>query len=156
MIATFNFIQFSQKSHALLAKCGLGSRPGQNRTESGSGSNHVDTGWTFFFAGVVQGERWRAGVGLPIATQLSVYILEFIPVDEKAASLHLRVGDWVMTVVCAYAHTSNSECQPFLEFLGRLVEGAPGGASSQRVSQTPCKERDRGKREKRNKNRQAN
>ncbi|KAI3366378.1 hypothetical protein L3Q82_000536 [Scortum barcoo] len=52
--------------------------------------------------GSAQGERRRAGVGLLIAPQLSRHVLEFTPVNERVASLRLRVGDRSLAVVCAY------------------------------------------------------
>ena len=59
---------------------------------SGSGTSLLERGWTLFYAGVVPGERRRAGVGLLIAPQLSANVLEFTPVDERVVSLCLRVG----------------------------------------------------------------
>ena len=39
---------------------------------SGSGTSLLERGWTLFYAGVVPGERWRAGVGLLIAPCLTI------------------------------------------------------------------------------------
>lgn len=38
-------------------------------------------------------------------------------VDEKVPSLHLRVGGWVLTTMCAHAPRCRSEQTPFLESL---------------------------------------
>ncbi|KAI3375752.1 hypothetical protein L3Q82_004050 [Scortum barcoo] len=58
----------------------------------GSGTQLLERGWTLHYSGVAQGERRRAGVGLLIAPQLSRHVLEFTPVNERVASLRLRVG----------------------------------------------------------------
>ena len=57
----------------------------------GSGTDLLERGWTLFYSGVAQGERRRAGVGLLIAPQLGACTLGFTPVDERVASLRLRV-----------------------------------------------------------------
>ncbi|KAI3364369.1 hypothetical protein L3Q82_011167 [Scortum barcoo] len=67
----------------------------------GSGTQLLERGWTLHYSGVAQGERRRAGVGLLIAPQLSRHVLEFTPVNERVASLRLRVGDRSLAVVCA-------------------------------------------------------
>ncbi|KAI3365318.1 hypothetical protein L3Q82_010408, partial [Scortum barcoo] len=59
----------------------------------GSGTQLLERGWTLHYSGVAQGERRRAGVGLLIAPQLSRHVLEFTPVNERVASLRLRVVD---------------------------------------------------------------
>ncbi|KAI3352391.1 hypothetical protein L3Q82_005183 [Scortum barcoo] len=69
----------------------------------GSGTQLLERGWTLHYSGVAQGERRRAGVGLLIAPQLSRHVLEFTPVNERVASLRLRVGDRSLAVFqCAY------------------------------------------------------
>ncbi|TWW77426.1 hypothetical protein D4764_12G0008160 [Takifugu flavidus] len=74
-----------------------------------SGTSLLERSWTLYHSGVADGERRRAG--------LSACILEFTPVDERVAFLRLRVGGWILTVVCAYGPNSSSAYPPFLESL---------------------------------------
>ena len=69
------------------------------------------------------------GVGILIAPRLCACTLKFTPLDKRVASLHLRVGGWVLTVVCAYAPDSSLEYPPFLESLEETLESAPTGNS---------------------------
>ncbi|KAI3358607.1 hypothetical protein L3Q82_015021 [Scortum barcoo] len=85
----------------------------------GSGTQLLERGWTLHYSGVAQGERRRAGVGLLIAPQLSRHVLEFTPVNERVASLRLRVGDRSLAVVCAYGPNSSTEYPAFLDVPGR-------------------------------------
>ena len=60
------------------------------------------------------------GVGIVTSPWLSAAMLEFTPVDERVASLCLRViggggGGGTLSVVCAYAPNRSSEYLTFLE-----------------------------------------
>nr|XP_049577503.1 glycine receptor subunit alpha-3 isoform X6 [Syngnathus scovelli] len=95
----------------------------------GSGTSPLEKGWTLFHSGVAHGERRRAGVGILIAPQLGTCTLGFTLVNERVASLRLRVGGRVLTVVCVYASNGSSECPPFLGSLEEMLESAPSGDS---------------------------
>ena len=64
-----------------------------------------------------------------IAPRLGACMLEFTPVDERVASLRLRVGGRILTVVCAYGPNSSSDYPPFLDSLEGVLESAPSGDS---------------------------
>ncbi|KAK5929262.1 hypothetical protein CgunFtcFv8_010507 [Champsocephalus gunnari] len=57
----------------------------------GSGTLLLDRGWPLFFSRVAQGVRRRVGVGILTSPRLGASLLEFTPVDERVASLRLRV-----------------------------------------------------------------
>uniref|UniRef100_A0A674MKS4 Endonuclease/exonuclease/phosphatase domain-containing protein n=1 Tax=Takifugu rubripes TaxID=31033 RepID=A0A674MKS4_TAKRU len=88
----------------------------------GSETQVLEGGWTLFYAGVTQGERRRVGVGFLLAPRLSSSTLGFSRLSERVASLRLRVGERVLTVVCAYAPNNSSKYPPFLEDLGRTLD----------------------------------
>uniref|UniRef100_A0A8C6KWE7 Endonuclease/exonuclease/phosphatase domain-containing protein n=1 Tax=Nothobranchius furzeri TaxID=105023 RepID=A0A8C6KWE7_NOTFU len=90
----------------------------------GSGTQVLERGWTLSFAGVAPGERWRAGVGFLLVPRLSACVLGFTPGDKRVASLRLRVGERVLTIVCAYGPNISSENPPFLESLGEVLDSA--------------------------------
>uniref|UniRef100_A0A8C6LTH4 Endonuclease/exonuclease/phosphatase domain-containing protein n=1 Tax=Nothobranchius furzeri TaxID=105023 RepID=A0A8C6LTH4_NOTFU len=95
----------------------------------GSGTRDLERGWTLYFAGVAPGERRRAGVDFLLAPRLSACVSGFTPGDERVASLRLRVGERVLTVVCAYGPNISSEYPPFLESLGCVLDSALSGDS---------------------------
>uniref|UniRef100_A0A8C6Q7E1 Endonuclease/exonuclease/phosphatase domain-containing protein n=1 Tax=Nothobranchius furzeri TaxID=105023 RepID=A0A8C6Q7E1_NOTFU len=96
---------------------------------SDSGTSFLKRGWTFYHSGVAPTERRRAGVGILVAPHLDACTLGFTPVNERVASLRLRVGGRVLTVVCAYAPNYSSDYPPFLETLEGVLESAPSGDS---------------------------
>ncbi|TWW78139.1 R2 Retrovirus-related Pol polyprotein from type I retrotransposable element [Takifugu flavidus] len=82
----------------------------------GFGTSFLERGWTLY----------HSLYQLPM---LSGCILEFTLVDERVASLRLRVGGRILTVVCAYGPNSSSAYLPFLGSLEGVLESAPSGGS---------------------------
>jgi len=95
----------------------------------GSGTSLLERGWTLSHSGVTHGERRRAGVGILNAPRLCACTLGFTLVDKRVASLCLRMGGRVLTVVCSYAPNSSVEYPPFLEYLEEALKSAPAGDS---------------------------
>ncbi|KAI3353183.1 hypothetical protein L3Q82_019737, partial [Scortum barcoo] len=116
----------AQPEMATWARLPVGSPPAGSL---GSGTQLLERGWTLHYSGVAQGERRRAGVGLLIAPQLSRHVLEFTPVNERVASLRLRVGDRSLAVVCAYGPVNSST-----EYPGLL--GVPGRVTGLSITNT--------------------
>ena len=78
----------------------------------GSGTSLLERGWTLFHSGFATGERCRAGVAILIVTRLSACMLEFTPVDERVASLRLRVGGRILLFV-PMVQTAAQSIHPF-------------------------------------------
>lgn len=68
-------------------------------------------------------------MGLLIGPQLSHCVLELTSVNERVASLNLRIGDRSLTVILAYGPNSTPECLAFLKSLGGMLDGTPTGES---------------------------
>ncbi|KAK3523520.1 hypothetical protein QTP70_001888 [Hemibagrus guttatus] len=89
----------------------------------GMGSLHI-------WKGTINAESLGSGTQLlERAPQLSRYVLEFSPVNERVVSLRLRAGDRCLTVVSAYGPNGSVEYPTFLETLRGVLEGAPTGDS---------------------------
>lgn len=63
-----------------------------------SGTQPLERSWILHVSGV---ERWWAAGGFLTGPKLSCQVLEFIPVNERVVTLHLRVGGRV-PVILAY------------------------------------------------------
>ncbi|XP_070407391.1 craniofacial development protein 2-like isoform X1 [Nothobranchius furzeri] len=132
VIGTWNVTSLARKEQELVAEVERYRLDivGLTSTHSiGSGTQVLERCWTRSFAGVAPGERRRAGVGFLLAPSLSACVLWFTPGHERVAYLRLRVGERVLTVVCAYAPNISSDYPPFLESLGRVLDSASSGDS---------------------------
>lgn len=89
---------------AVLPQCIVNSAAG-----TGSETNALKGAWTLCYAGVILGERLRAGVGSLIAPRLYACTLEFTLIDE-------RVREQDLTVVCVYqmCQMAAQSTHPFL------------------------------------------
>ncbi|KAJ8014285.1 hypothetical protein DPEC_G00038670 [Dallia pectoralis] len=74
---------------------------------------------------VAQGERRRAGVGILTSPRLSTAVLEFTPVDERFASLRLRVVGENSDCCLSSTHTSGGAFQASL-WRGITLLSLPG------------------------------
>ncbi|KAI3357928.1 hypothetical protein L3Q82_016318, partial [Scortum barcoo] len=76
----------------------------------------LERGWTLHYSlELPRVSRRRSGVGLLIAPQLSRHVLEFIPVNERVASLRLRVGEiglLLLFVPTGHGLNSSTEYRP--------------------------------------------
>lgn len=63
--------------------------------------------WSLSYSGVAQGERLWVGVGIITSPWLAATQLEFFPVDNRVASMGLKVaGRKALAVVCTYTPDS--------------------------------------------------
>ena len=92
----------------------------------GSGTKSLDGGWNLSYSGVPEHERPRAGVGILTSPRLSAAVLEFVPVDERVASMRIRISERkTLTIVVAYAPNDCSEYSTFLEKVGSVLDRVP-------------------------------
>lgn len=84
----------------------------------------IERSWTWFFSGVVPGERHR--VGIFTSRWPSSRVLEFSAVNKRVASMQLQVaGGKVLSVVVVYAPNYSADYPAFLGSLGGVLKGLP-------------------------------
>ncbi|XP_070412102.1 uncharacterized protein [Nothobranchius furzeri] len=136
VIGTWNVTSLAGKEQELVAEVEKYRLDivGLTSTHSiGSGTQVLERGWTVSFAGVAPGEKRRAGVGFLLAPRLSACVLGFTPRDEWVASLRLRVGERVLTAVCAYA--PNIRCPSSFDRVPRAVGDIDSEGSGSRQAE---------------------
>ncbi|KAI3352048.1 hypothetical protein L3Q82_020863, partial [Scortum barcoo] len=117
----------SRKVHEGPVQCGLGSSRGRGPRRPNPWNKTLAIGtWNVTSLG---GKEPELKCGRLRAPQLSRHVLEFTPVNERVASLRLRVGDRSLAIVCASGPNSSTEYPAFLESLGGVLDSAPAGDS---------------------------